>query len=1087
MIRGPFRANFAWSTSSYCFVPIPFSSAALDQLNAAQKDPQPPFYHHWLTPETFGLHFGVSDHDLAAIVSWLRSEGLDVDPVPPGRRSIVFSGTAAAVEAAFHTQIHEHLIDGEMHYANATDPEIPEALAEVVAGPVPLHDFPPRSLIDPAPRYSSPYAPLYGIAIAPSDFAAIYNLRPLYDDNLDGSGETIAILGVSNVNVEDVQTFMDTFTGCVKCTPVQRQEQPFNFQVVLAGADPGNNSAQAEATLDVERAMSVAPGALVKLVVGPTVTGNCLSTTILGFIPVPGPCTSISVGGVSAPPSNDQIGSLMYAGLFAVENNIAPIISVSFGECEAQVGNNISNGNNWWFSLWQEAESLGIAVFVASGDGGAAGCDVHTSPSGSGRAVNGICSPPQVACVGGTEFEDWENWSTYWPSGAAAAYIPEAVWNESGSGPESCQGVPPATATNSNEETVSTNVYGGLWASGGGESAIWSKPSYQSLLTPADGQRDVPDVSLSASGHYDPYVIYLNGGLQYYGGTSAAAPSMAGIWALMLQDVGGTRLGNAGSLFYVEAYDYGRNPNTNPFHPTPCGNNSVPGVTGYSATGATYNQATGLGSVNAANMALGLNNGTYKPTLTLTATPATVNMAVGATAQVTLQVAATGGFNSAVTVCASSVPSGFSIVTPPATSLPAPGGGNITFTFTTNLAASAGYTGYFSISVCGQGQEVGASVTVNVVSCGFAVTPATIPEPAVGGTIQMSIQAPLGCNWTATASPWVTILSPTSGSGDASLIVSYAANPSAGSRLGGVTVQGLITAILSEIVGTTINQAGSVAHVPGDFSGDGVTDLLWHNETTGQVTVNYCPGEGLPFCGPGWNWLNNVGQPTGWVLVGAADFDGNGTPDLVWEYMPTGQVTVNYYSYNAQSGPAYEGWNWLNKTGNPGWTVVAVADMNGDGMPDLIWQNNTTNQVSVNYYSGSGGAVYEGWNWLNSAGQPPGWRVVAAADFDENGTPDLVWEYMPTGQVTVNYFSYSPTSGPAYTGWNWLNETGNPGWNVVGANYYYTNGVPALVWENESTRQVTVHYYGGAKGATFLGWNWLNSTGNPGWMALVPQ
>jgi hypothetical protein len=269
---------------------------------------------------------------------------------------------------------------------------------------------------------------------------------------------------------------------------------------------------------------------------------------------------------------------------------------------------------------------------------------------------------------------------------------------------------------------------------------------------------------------------------------------------------------------------------------------------------------------------------------------------------------------------------------------------------------------------------------------------------------------------------------------------------------------------------------------PGDFNGDGNPDLVWQNDNTSQVTVHYYGGiQGATDIG--WNWLNEGGEPTGWVLVGAADFDGNGVPDLVWEYMPTGQVTVNYYG--GSGGATYLGWNWLNEPGVAGWTVVAVADMDGNGVPDLIWQNNTTNQITVNYYGGAGGAVYQGWNWLNSAGEPAGWHVVAAADFDGNGTPDLVWQYAPTRQVSVNY--YGGAGGAAYQGWNWLNAAGVPGWTVVGANDFDGNGVPDLVWQNDATAQVTVNYYGGTGGATYIGWNWLAASGYPGWKAVVPR
>jgi len=110
---------------------------------------------------------------------------------------------------------------------------------------------------------------------------------------------------------------------------------------------------------------------------------------------------------------------------------------------------------------------------------------------------------------------------------------------------------------------------------------------------------------------------------------------------------------------------------------------------------------------------------------------------------------------------------------------------------------------------------------------------------------------------------------------------------------------------------------------------------------------------------------------------------------------------------------------------------------------------------------------------------------VAAADFDSNGTPDLVWQYTPTRQVTVNY--YGGAGGASYLGWTWLNSSGDPGWTVVGASDFNGDGVPDLVWQNDTTAQVTVNYYGGNKGATLTGWNWLAPMGYPGWKAVVPR
>jgi hypothetical protein len=156
-----------------------------------------------------------------------------------------------------------------------------------------------------------------------------------------------------------------------------------------------------------------------------------------------------------------------------------------------------------------------------------------------------------------------------------------------------------------------------------------------------------------------------------------------------------------------------------------------------------------------------------------------------------------------------------------------------------------------------------------------------------------------------------------------------------------------------------------------------------------NTTISAAPVEGSNAA------LNDPGA--GWQLVGAGDFNGNGTPDLVYWNPSNGEVLVNYYN-----GATYTGSAYLYTQPSP-WKVAAVADVNGDGVPDLIWQNTSTNQVTVNYYGGSGGATYIGWNWMNQAGEPSGWNVVGAADFDGNGTPDLVWQYAPSTAVTVNY------------------------------------------------------------------------------------
>ena len=273
--------------------------------------------------------------------------------------------------------------------------------------------------------------------------------------------------------------------------------------------------------------------------------------------------------------------------------------------------------------------------------------------------------------------------------------------------------------------------------------------------------------------------------------------------------------------------------------------------------------------------------------------------------------------------------------------------------------------------------------------------------------------------------------------------------------------------------------AGSAAAVPGDFDGNGVPDLLWQNASNGQVRVDLYK-RGAEYAVQGSAVLN-TGNPN-WRLVGSADFDANGTPDLIWQDNTSRQVTVHYYTGGAK--PVNEGWKYLNAAGNPGWHVVAAADFDANGTPDLVWQHAATREVTVNYYGGDKGSVMEKtWAVLNPGNK--GWRVVATADVDRNGTPDLIWQDETTRGVTVNY--YGGARGAIVQGWKWMNIDGLKGWTVVGVNDFDANKTPDLVLSNDTTHQVNVHFYGGEGGAVLQRWAMLNANGNPGWDAVVPR
>jgi uncharacterized repeat protein (TIGR01451 family) len=528
--------------------------AALEQLLAGQQDPASPNYHRWLTPEEFGRQYGPDQADIDAVTGWLGSHGFTVEEVARGGGWINFSGTAAAVKRAFRTEIRDYFVDGRLHRANAADPEIPRGLSDLVAGVVTLHDFPRKSMRSVGlPLTQEELSPAYTSGgyhtLAPGDFATIYNVKPLYDAGIDGTGQTIAIAGRTHPSSANWATFRSTF-GLPANPP----------QVVVNGTDPGDLGADedGEADLDVEWSGAVARNAAIKFVVSKS--------------------TSATDG-------------VDLSAQYIVNHNLAPVMSVSFGSCESMMG---SSENVFFNNLWSQAAAQGITVFVSTGDAGAAGCNIGSDTTGSGRAVNGLASTPYNVAVGGTQFNEGNG--SYWNAvnavdgTSALSYIPETAWNES------------------------AGVAGGsgLWATGGGASSRYAKPLWQTAPgVPIDGKRDLPDVSLAAAGH-DGYRVRTQGGWSVFGGTSASSPSFAGLMALVVQKTG-QRQGNANPRFYQLASAQYGSAGTAVFHDTTAGNNSVPGVTGYAAA-AGYDLATGLGSVDAVAL---VNNWVQLPDLTI--------------------------------------------------------------------------------------------------------------------------------------------------------------------------------------------------------------------------------------------------------------------------------------------------------------------------------------------------------------------------------------------------------------------------------------------------------------------------------------
>jgi hypothetical protein len=261
----------------------------------------------------------------------------------------------------------------------------------------------------------------------------------------------------------------------------------------------------------------------------------------------------------------------------------------------------------------------------------------------------------------------------------------------------------------------------------------------------------------------------------------------------------------------------------------------------------------------------------------------------------------------------------------------------------------------------------------------------------------------------------------------------------------------------------------------GDFNLAGHSDLLWQNNSAGLASIWYLGGTQ----GSAYESAASIAAPAGWNLVGAADLNLDGYPDLIWQNATTGQAAVWYMG--GAGGNVYQSFGWLNSGDLPGWTLVAAVDLNGDGHPDLIWSNNSTGQVAAWYMGGAGGNICQSFGWLNS-GNLSGWTLVGVADFNGDGHPDLMWQSNTTGQVAVWYMGGA--QGNVYQSFGWLNSGNLSGWTVVGAADLNLDGHPDLIWQ-DTTGQVDVWYMGGPQGNVFQSFAWLASGNMSGWTAIA--
>lgn len=661
----------------------------LQELLREQQDRSSPNYHKWLTPEQYARRFGMSPNDLGKVSSWLQSQGLTVSSISRNRNEISFNGSVGQIEYALKTEIHNLSVSGEEHIANTTDVSLPEAFAGAALGVRGLNDFHPKPRVRMAsPRFTSNVSGIHNVI--PGDFATIYDLP----SSFDGTGQSIAVVGQTLLNASNSTSDLDAFRSAAGLPATSST----NFKLIQV---PGTGTALActgdelETDLDLEWSEGVAKNATIKFVYAGVGSGTTC---------------------------NNRTSNVFDALQFAISNNVAPIISISYGNCEANLPTSFVFTMQQWA---QQANAQGQTISGPAGDTGAADCDTGTSAT-QGFAVDVPAAIPEVTGVGGTEFTgdadaclpndvcpsggapaDAPYWSgsTSLTSGASALeYIPEKTWND-----------PPSASSTS------------LSASGGGASTIFSKPSWQSGTgVPGDGRRDVPDIALNASDAHDSYLIcsqdFFNGTsgvtscangfrsssanstdnnvLERIGGTSAGAPTFAGILALINQATGSAGLGNVNPMLYSLAA-------TTPgaFHDITSGNNSVPctagtkncasgGTIGFSA-GAGYDQVTGLGSLDVAKLISAWTAVTPVGDFALDGLVSSAG-AAGQAGTSNITVTAMNGFSGAVNLTCNASSAAVKIscsLTPPSVTFPATSGNTLTSTLSMTAAADLRFPG----------------------------------------------------------------------------------------------------------------------------------------------------------------------------------------------------------------------------------------------------------------------------------------------------------------------------------------------------------------------------------------------------------
>ena len=730
---GEVPADTVVHSMSIVFNRSPAQETALQALIAAQNNPASPLYHQWLTPDEFGARFGMSDADLAKAEGWLQEQGFTIDAVARGRNRITFSGTAAQVKDAFQSALHYYRSNGDTHYALSNDISLPAALASVTQSVSNMSTFRPKPRIRrPKAHFTSSQSGNH--FLTPKDVATIYDINPAYNAGYNGAGQSIAVVGQTSVDLTDIENFQNA-AGL-----------PVKDPTLVLVPNSGNNAEfagdESESDLDLEYSGGMAPGAQIYFVY----VGDNANFSVWDSIQ------------------------------YAVDNQVAPIISVSYGICETALSPTQYSSLN---AVLSQAATQGQSLIVPSGDSGSTDCygvTGLTSAQQQALAVDFPASSQYVTAMGGTEFPATDVASTnttYWQSASgndvissALSYIPEGVWNDNA----------PPSSNNNNTAILSSG--------GGGVSALTSpRPTWQAGVPgiPSGTKRLVPDIALSASPDNagflycssDPSIGvagscangFRDSNAQFLtvaGGTSFDVPIFAGLVAVINQKENSVGQGIVASTLYSLASN--STTYANAFHDINNGNNncsaagsaacSGSGMTQYSAT-TGYDLASGLGSIDfnkLLNAWPAMTGSTLTPSRT-TLSAASNAPAVGANDSVIITVASGSG-------SVTSTPSGtLNVVVDGsnAASALALSNGSATYNFVSSAGGSHVITAVYS----GDSTFAASTSTLVVGNQGFRLV-ATSPTITAGGsgTSTLTITPQEGYTgsiaWNVSASPAFT-------------------------------------------------------------------------------------------------------------------------------------------------------------------------------------------------------------------------------------------------------------------------------------------------------------------------------------------